>query len=162
MVLFDDPLWQTGASSPHVEGFIGRNSPIPRHFTFFPKLLSELISGAQKNSPKFCPTWTNPLNLASSTPHLYPNILMHLHPIPCECTLSQGQPMKFPPTVAISTKLLQQRPSVFFFFFFCLFFLALGSEAGRFRSFKEVEGFLSIVYEDLAFSTPVSGWDFTV
>ena len=110
-----------------------------------------------KNSPKFCPTWKNPLNLASTTLHLYQNIFWHItcslrvHISPTTVQEVPPSPPQYPRNSCNSAHQ-----------FFKVFFLASGR--CRPRSFKEVDPqwFLSIVYEDLAFSTPMAGWKFTV
>lgn len=71
--------------------FIGRNSS--RHSRPSPTCcLNKLL--ARKNSPKFCPTLKNPLNLASTTLHLYQNLFWH---ITCSLRVTPRTVQEVPP-----------------------------------------------------------------
>jgi hypothetical protein len=115
--LFDDPLWQTGAH--RMSKFLSEET-LPRHFKFFPKLLSELTSGAQK-FPQILPDLEESSQLSRLHATFIPKHFDAYKPDPCECTHPQGQPMKFRfPRQSQHPRSSATAPIVFSFFF--LFF----------------------------------------
>jgi hypothetical protein len=111
--LFDDPLWLNRMSKLYrkkLSPTLSRSSPSCCLNWFL----------ARKNSPKFCPTWKNPLNLASSTLHLYQHIWMHINPVPASAHIPMASPWSF---VSPHSRNIHEAPFLFLLPFFSFFFL---------------------------------------